>query len=178
MTLVIPTREAETLRNDSSNRLWPVGAWKGTIESSDMRDLPRSSKTGELFKGYVGPEGERLALVIGENVPLDGQGEVGGQKQFVDLVFVDGPYSLETTPYDSIPDEAWQLKRSARYVANLAAALGQITMLDDERAAVNDGFLEALKSGAYNGQEIGYVIYHRTGKDKVTRAEIEMFIAA
>lgn len=176
--LVIPTREAESLRNDSSNRLWPAGAWKGSFESAEVRDLP-TNKDGELFKGYVGPTGERLALVIGDNEPLDGQDAVGGQKQFVDIVLSDGPYSLESTPYDAIPDEAWQLKRSARVLANLAAALGQITTLEDgESAAVAEGFIDALREGAYNNTDIGYVIYHRKGKDGVTRAEVEMFIAA
>lgn len=178
MTLVIPSRDAEKLSSGGQNKLFPEGAWKGTVENSELRDLP-TGKDGALFKGYVGPTGERLSLTIGNNTPLDGQDEVGGQKQFVDIVLQDGEYSLETTPYDAIPDEAWQLQKSARLVANLAAAFGQVTMVDGtEDLAVNDGFLETLRAGGFTGSEIGYVINHRTGRDKVTRAEIDMFIAA
>lgn len=181
MSLAIPAREAESLRNTgTSNKLWPVGTWKGTFEDFSVRDLP-TSREGVLFKGYTGPTGERLAITIGENQPLDGQDDVGGQKRFVDITLRDGPYSLETTPYADIPETSWQLKASARVLVNLAAALDQIDMVgegDESQCVVKDGFVDMLRDGAFKGQDIGYVIYHRKGGDGVTRAEIDMFIAA
>lgn len=174
MSLVIPVRQAESLRN-TERTLKPAGTWKGTMEAFDVRELPRN-KEGELFKGYVGPEGRRLSITIGNNTPLDGQGDVGGQKEFVDICIEDGPYSLDSTPYDAIPDEAWQLKASARVLANLASALGRIQMLDEENAVVADTFIDELEAGAFAGQDIAYKTYHRKGRDGITRSEIEVFL--
>lgn len=175
MSLVIPVRQAESLRNNERT-LKPAGTWKGTFESFEVRELPRN-KEGELFKGYVGPEGRRLSIQIGSNEPLDGQEGVGGQKEFVDICLEDGSYSLDDTPYDKIPDEAWQLKASARVLANLAAALGKIELLDEENAVVADGFIDELESGVYVGKDIAYKTYHRKGRDGITRSEVEMFMA-
>ena len=179
MSLILPSRQAESLRNTSDTRpLKPAGQWEGTIESAEVRTGPPiNNKTGDMLKGFVGPEARRLTITIGDNKPLDGQQDVGGQKEFLDIVLEDGPYSLRETAYDDIPDEAWQLQRSARIVANLAVARGEITMADEENARVNDDFLDKLEEGDYVGETIRYAIYHRKGRDKVVRAEIEQFLA-
>jgi hypothetical protein len=181
--LIVPAKAAETLRRNASDFVWPEGAYAGVFETADMKDLPQAAD-GSPFAGYVaaGDEGRRLSLRIGNISAMEDQAtaeQIGARKWFVDLVLQDGNYSVDT-PYDQIPNEAWQLRRSVEMIANLAAALGEIQLLDDgQNAAVTDGFVENLEAGQYNNAPITFVVYHKTNKkDKdAPYQEIQTFLA-
>lgn len=162
--LSIPTRNLESLRPQEVKFVWPEGAYRGTLESVERKDLP-STAAGEPFKGYLsaGNEGERLAIKLGDITPLESQGDVGARKWFVDLVIKDGTFTYGD--YDVLPKDAWQLKRSAEVIANLANALDQGTV-DGNNFVMNDGFVEALANGDFDNTEIVFVVAHSKKKDK------------
>lgn len=181
--LIVPTKATESLRGTTSDFVWPEGAYTGTFETADVKDLPQAAD-GSPFAGYLnaGDGGRRISLRLGDISAMEdqvAQETIGNRKWFVDLVVQDGDYSVET-PYDQIPDGAWQLRRSVEMIANLAAALGEIQVLDDGlNVAVTDGFVENLESGAYTGQSIAFVVYHKKNKKNpdAPYQEISTFLA-
>ncbi len=163
-TFSVPARGAVSLRNETSFEPQAAGAWRGTIESVEERPLP-STNDGKPFAGYTSTDGERLAIVIGGQVPQEGQKDVGGRKRFIDIVLRDDIHTYDNTDPMEQGADWWQLQRSMRLVMNLAIALGAASKVGDSYT-LNDTFIEDLKAGNFNGMPVGYTVYHRQGKKK------------
>lgn len=174
-TISIPTRQAESLRGSDSEKIFSAGAWRGKILQTDVKDLP-SRNDGSPFAGYQSTEGQRLAVRIGENTPVDGQDDVGGMLWFEDIVLQDGELDIYSIDVTAKNHPSWQLQKSARKLVNLAMALGQTEEVDGN-VVVNEGFVEALAAGEFNGTELGYVVYHPKPRNGKVYPEIETFFA-
>ena len=154
--IAIATQVVENPSNGGGDFLQAPGAWKGKIEEPEIRALP--SANGTPFKGFTSTDGEMLSFRLGDNVGLDGQPEMGARKKFVDLTLRDGAYDLGT-PLSDLPKEAWQLQRSQLALVRIADALGQTTK-DGDMTVVDPEFVDAFVEGQFNGQEVGYIVYH------------------
>lgn len=179
MQIVIPAKNAQTLRNEGGQFVFGEGAYQGKIDATEVRELPGTDQ--KPFSGYTSNKGERVSLQIGNIVPLEEQDSPGNQKLFIDLVFsmldADGKREWTLENYSEAPKEAWQLDKSAKMIANLANALGGTTEVDGN-IVVSETFLDALKNGEYTGMDIGFVLYHRpNAKDsKKPYVEVETFL--
>jgi len=178
--IIVPLAQAESLVG-GDDRPFPPGPWQGVIE--EVRTKPLPSNNGQPFAGYETTDGEILTLILGQNRPLDGQEDVGNRKFFVDIVLRDGNRQMGEVDITEREVPYWQLQRSARIVANLARALGQVEevqMPDGSTAvAVMEGFVDALAAGQFDGTQIGFEIVHRNFKRKDgtagVREEIKTF---
>lgn len=172
-SISIPTRQVENLRGSDSEKIFGAGSWRGKITQVDMKDLPARSD-GTPFAGYQSTEGQRLAIRIGNNQPMEGQDEVGGMLWFEDIVLQDGELDIYSIDVTAKGHPSWQLQKSARKLVNLAMALGQ-TEEQDGSVVVNDGFVESLAAGEFNGTDIGFVIYHPKPRNGKVYPEVETF---
>jgi hypothetical protein len=170
---IIPVKQAEDLGpKGGGNQPFPEGAAQGTIEDTKVRGLPYlAGKSAEDLakQGYTSEDVEALSLTVGGITGLDGQTTIGNRKFFTpDIVVRDGAFSITDA---DIPESAWQLTRSKATLANMLAALGaveEVEMADGESGyAIANETIEALTSGEFNGQQIGFVVTHRkyTKKD-------------
>jgi hypothetical protein len=171
--LTIPKTTVNDLTASSGDKPFPEGEWKAVIRETRTKDLP-SRSDGTPFTGYATTDGGILTLLLADNEPLSGQDAVGGRVFFLDLATDDGSRNILNVTQDE-KTESWQLQKSQRMLFNLAVALGQVTEVADEYA-LNEGFLEALAQGQFNGIELGYSVKHRKVKDRVY-PEISTFFA-
>ena len=159
-TIAIPTRKLNAPAS-GGDFVWPAGAWRGAIEDVAARALP-SSAAGEPFKGYETTDGEEINLRIGSNVYLDDEEQAnvaGNRKQFVTLVLRDGERTIYDVDSEVQNAPYWKLQQSQRYALAIARALGAAAE-DGEMTVMEEGFIDALAAGQYNGVEIGYVVTH------------------
>mgnify|MGYP001569390122 CR=1 FL=1 len=174
--IMVPKKRAETPIG-GGDFTWPKGAWKGVIDTTNVRafpdfigrDIEAAQANGKKGRGYASGDGEILSLQVGSNVGLGEQEDVGARKFFIDFVIRDGDVSVEAGP--AIPEASWQMQRSAALAANLAIsqnAVEEVEFEGETMVATSESFLEDLKSGAYNGTTIGYDVATRpwTSKDK------------
>ena len=155
-TIRIPTRVLDS--PSGGDFQWKSGTHRGTLESVERRDLPRSS-AGEPFKGYETTDGSELNVRIGSIVYLEDESDAayaGNRKQFVALVESDGNRTIydvdnaQSAPY-------WKLQQSQKNLVLIARALGQVEV-DGDDTVIAEGFLDALASGEFNGTEIGFEV--------------------
>lgn len=165
---VVPVKQVESLApKGGGNTPFPTGAAQGTIEETKVRGLPYLAGKDVEKQGYTSEDVEVVSLQIGSINGLEGQ-QIGNRKFFTpDIVIRDGDLSITDA---EIPESAWQIAKSRAALANMAAALGQadeVTMEDGESGyAIANGFIEALLAGEFNGQQIGFVVTHRSYKAK------------
>jgi hypothetical protein len=157
---MVPKSRAEAPNAGGGDSVFPEGSWIGEIEKVEIKALPFTPGPGQ---GYLTPEDiEITSIWFGANASADGEGECGQRKFFFDLVTRDGTVMIEGGP--DIPKDAWQLQRSAAFLANLAAALGateEVTYQDELYVTTTEGFLEQLQAGDLNGSRVGYEVKHR-----------------
>lgn len=170
-TIIRPVKQVESLApKGGGNQPFPTGAAQGTIEDTKVRNLPfLAGKTqAELEKqGYTSEDVEALSFQVGSIQGLEGQ-QVGNRKFFTpDIIVRDGAYSVTDA---EIPESAWQITKSQDALVNLAAALGQVEEVEMENGesgyAIANGFVEAVLAGEFTGQQIGFVVTHRSYKKK------------
>lgn len=181
-----PTTAVESLRTEKRDYTWPAGPYAGVIETVDSRPL-QARADGGPFGGFNTTDGERLNIMIGQNTALDPSNDarIGNQKQFVELVITDGPNSIFDSEEVLREASAWALLNAQSTALNLAVALGATTATNGH-VSIEDTFIDKLRDGAYNGQPLGYVLYHNTFTIKNgpnagtqrTKAEIETFMPA
>lgn len=176
-SLILPQQQIESLRGNGGDFEWPAGAYEGTFEHFEIRDLPATSD-GRPFAGYATIDGTRLSIHLGNLTPLEGQGDVGNRKYFLDLTIGDGEHSLTNVDVTAKDVDYWQLQKSAKLIGNLAMALGATKVTEDGQVEVEESFLDDLMSGAYAGQKIGFVIYNRKAKNGKLYPDIETFVVA
>lgn len=184
--MVPKTRAEAPVRSGGAKVLQAEGPWKGTIDAVRVRPFPnfigKDIEDGKE-RGYSSGDGEILSIEIGSNVPLkEGMEDYGARKRFVDFVIRDGTATVS----DVIPEDSWQMQRSAALLANLALALGATEELTDDQENVfvvtSEDFLETLKGEGFNSQIVGYTVAHRpwTSKEgkKGTDDEVTEFFTA
>ena len=186
----IPKRAAESLKSESQP--FPAGPWIGEFEDVEVRSLPDWSEWKKPeSSGYESTDGEELSIQIGRNrfagnVPSGEEAPtVGEKKKFFNLVLRDGNRTVEDVDVDARSVSYFKLQKSARMLANLAIALGWTDEAGDS-IEVRDGFVDALRSGAFKGDRVGFTIYHRGynttnpdgSKGRGIAEEIEGFFAA
>lgn len=176
-SLILPQSQIESLRGGSGDFEWPEGAYEGTFEKFEVKDLPATAD-GRPFAGYATTDGTRLSVRLGDLKPLEGQGEVGNRKYFLDLAIGDGEFSLTNVDVAAQGVEHWQLQKSAKLIGNLAMALGATSVDESGNVAVNEDFLDDFIGGQYAGQRIGFVLYNRKAKNGKSYPEIETFVMA
>jgi len=168
--IIIPTDQAETPVGDGEKLPFPTGSWQGEICGIHMGDLPPWACAGDA--GFASDDGEVLSIELGNNRPLDGQDELGfDRKHFVPFIIRDGDETPETVDVSDRSCKSWKLQQSVRLMTNLAKALGQTEILEDEDGtsltAVAEDFLTNLKEGLFNGgTEIAFLIAHKPFKDR------------
>lgn len=179
--IMIPQQQAERPRGSGASKTQPKGAWEGSIDEVRERSFPDwVDPVGRPKSGYASTDGEILSLQFGDQVPLESQEDYGKGKLFVDLVIRDGDTTLETVNVSDRNSKSWKLQEGARMLVNLAIALGQTETVDTDdgpMTAIREGFLDALRSGEYTGQRVGYIIYHGKpyeGKDGEQRADVKV----
>lgn len=172
--IMVPKRRAETPVG-SGKVTQAEGAWKGTIDEVRVKPFPefigKDIEAGRQ-RGYKSGDGEILSIEVGGQTPLDGQEGVGGRKFFFDFVTRDGDVEISAGP--DIPEESWQMQRSAALLTNLALALGETEDVEIEGemyVQTKEGFLDSLKAGEYNTREIGYKLFHREWASKEKKAD-------
>jgi len=170
--IMIPTSQAEAPVGDSNN-VFPKGSWCGTIDSVRVRELPPWANIDG--RGYSCDDGEVLSIQFGTNRPLDGQDECGEKKHFVDFVIRDGEETSETVDVMDRGVSCWQLQKGTRLLANLGAAMGQTEVLEIEdgtsMTVVAEDFLDNLKSGAFDNEEVSFGVFHKPWTTKVENGE-------
>lgn len=165
--IAIPTRVLNAPAG-GGKFLWPAGAWRAAIEDVTERPLPRAND-GSPFKGYETTDGSELNIKLASNVYLDDPEQAdcaGARKQFVALVMSDGErtiYDVDATVQNA---PYWKLQQSQRFALSIARALGA-TEEDGDLTVMQEGFLEALAAGQFNGVEICYTVAHRGGHANV-----------
>ena len=171
--IMIPTSQAEAPVGDGGSDVFPKGSWCGTIDQVRIRDLPPWADIAG--RGYGCDDGEVLSIQFGTNRPLDGQDACGEKKHFVDFVIRDGEETLETIDVTDRGSDCWQLQKSARMFANLGAAMGQTEILENEEGesmtCLADDFLDNLKSGAFDNEEIAFNVFHKSYVKKAQNGE-------
>lgn len=177
--IIIPARNASTLKQEGTEFVWTDGAYRAIIEKSEVRELPQMRD--RIFAGYISDEGERLTIVLGSIEPLENQPSPGQRKFFIDLVLqnvgADGTvWSIEN--FADAPKEAWQLDRSAKFIANLAGALGAAEQVDENTLRIPDAFVQQLRDNAFAGNVIGINLYTNKGKNGKSYTEVESFFRA
>lgn len=177
MTLTIPSDRLDQKRSEQSEFTWPQGAYRGTIERVRSDELPPWAGDNPR-NGWADTDGERLSLQIGsvsaiDEIPV----EIGNRKFFADmggdLTVRDGPLTVEDVDVTQRDVPHWKLLNSAEFLGRLANALGAAQANGENVEA--EGFVEDLRSGAYDGREIGFEIFHRTDNDGNVYEEVDDF---
>lgn len=177
-SIIIPAANIESLRGEASDFEFGEGAYEGTFETFEIKDLP-AARDGSPFAGYATTDGTRLSVRLGNLVPLEGQENPGNRKLFLDIVLSDGEHNLSNVDVAARDVPHWQLQKSARTLANLAMALGATHDVGDGNLAIDEAFLDSFVEGAYTGQKIGFVLYNRTAKSNGKKyPEFERFVQA
>jgi hypothetical protein len=171
---VMPVDQAEDLA--PKNRQTPEGVWQGTVEESRVRGLEFLQRytPDELTKqGYASSDVEAVSPQVGSLQGLEGQEDVGNHKFFTpDIILRDGDLAIE----EEAPEAAWQLQRSQRAVTNMAKAFGFVDEVEVDGKAgyiVQPEFFDMLRNGTLKGQQIGFVVKHRTWKNKAGKEGVE-----
>lgn len=173
-TVFMPAEFAETPIGDSSKKtLFPAGPWQGAIDRVTSRAVPTTAD-GRPFAGYTSPDGEVLTIQIGTNVPLDGQDNVGESKFFVDIPVLDNDLSVLSVDVSERDAPHWQLIRGARRLMNLAIALGVAEMVDGGWT-YDESFLESLRNGSFDGNDVGFEVLHRKTKSTKTPVVADLY---
>lgn len=165
----MPVKQAEDLLPKSQ----PIaeGAAQGTVEEQRIRPLEYldGKSDADLSKqGFTSSKVQAVSLQIGGIKALEGQDIPENKKFFTpDIILSDGGLEIDM----EVPDEAWQLQRSQKAAVNLAAALGFTDIVvenGEEVFIVQPTFWELLKGeeGGLKGQQLGFVVYHRTYKTR------------
>ena len=166
--IIVPKATAENPVG-GGNRAFPEGTWNGTIEEVRSRGLPPWA--GDNPKaGFASSEGEVLGVQIGQTQPLEGQDDAGNSKCFVDFVVNDGGLSVNEIDPMEKDNPSWQMQRSAKLLASLALAVGAVEEVDGN-VVVAENFVDELRSGAFTGQRVMFVVFH----DKMEKAVVKAF---
>lgn len=164
--IMIPVEQAENPAGTGGTFTFPAGPWTGKIDTVRSRGIPTDS-SGRAFSGYSSTDGEVFGLQLGNNEPGDGQDEVGATKMFVDIAISDGDLDLSNVDITTRDAPFWQLQRSAKLFVNLAIALDAADMIEANGSSVwsvGETFVEDLRSGKYDGVNVGFEVGHTTSK--------------
>lgn len=168
--IIVPAESAENPAGTGGNRLFPSGPWQGRIDTVRSKGIP-TDKNGKPFAGYASENGEVLSIQLGSNQASDGQDDIGAQKFFADFCVSDGDLDLTSVDLSEYSSPNWQLQIGARRIVNLAIALGAATLTGangDAAWTVEESFVDDLRSGAYEGREVGFNVMHRKTKSVKT----------
>ena len=201
MALKILKQQAEAPVG-SGNKAFPKGTWKFTILNPADYNRERCRPTPEFMHNaeetaaqnvklpenkqktprIAAETGEILSIWLGNaDAMLPGQDSAGDQKFFQDFVIKDGDIDIGSLDVDNPNGAGWQIQRDARLLANLAIALGatvEVTQGDKVYVELADNFVDLLKDGAFDGQQVVAEISHRAWESASGKKGIEASIIA
>jgi hypothetical protein len=173
MALKVLKQQAETPVGGGS-KLFPKGKWLFTLISPAPEFMHNAATTAaDKTPRASGDDGEILSIWLGNAQPVgDGQQDSpGDMKFFQDFVIRDGDVEIGSLDLDNAGSAGWQIQRDARLLANLAIALGATTEVTQGKLTyveVVENFVELLKEGSFDGQQVIGTVEHEAWSNKTS----------
>ena len=184
MALKVLKQQAETPVQAGGNRPFPKGVWRFELltptgeRTRPTPDFMHNADTTPEDKSprVAGDTGEILSVWLGNaESQAEGQDNPGKQIFFQDFVIRDGITEIMELDVDAPGGAGWQIQRDARLLANLALALGA-TVEAGEYYEIAPNFVELLRSGDFDGQQVQFEVSHRAWTSKAGKKGVEASI--